>query len=39
MRKARESASQQQPFSQRSSQQSRHETHIIEGEIISRKEE
>lgn len=39
MRKARETGYQQQQFSQRHSQQSRHETNIIEGEIISRKDE
>ncbi|WP_292756103.1 hypothetical protein [Methylophaga sp. UBA2689] len=39
MRKAQQAGSQHQQFSQRSSRQSRHETHIIEGEIISRKED
>ena len=39
MRKAQQAGNQHQQFSQRSSRQSRHETHIIEGEIISRKED
>lgn len=39
MRKAQQAGYQQQPFTQHSSRQSRHETHIIEGEIVSRKDE
>jgi len=39
MRRAQQAGNQHQPFSQRSSRQSRHETHIIEGEIISRKDD
>ncbi|WP_300496727.1 hypothetical protein [uncultured Methylophaga sp.] len=39
MRKAQQAGNQHQKFSQRSSRQSRHETHIIEGEIISRKDD
>jgi len=35
MRKAQQAGSQQQPFSQKS----RHENHIIEGEVINRKED
>lgn len=39
MRKAQDAGYQRQQFSQRHSQQSRHETNIIEGEVISRKED
>lgn len=39
MRKAQEAGYQQQQFSRQNSQHSRHEHNIIEGEVISRKED